>query len=270
MASIKKVVKKSAPAKKADKAVKAEKAAKAGKLESIRSRFPVRKLFQGRRVTMKASSEIVRSRFAYIILAFVAGFLGMHNFYAGRKKAALAQLAISVSIIVIVLLTMVRFYTQAAGGFRSMEEFIWVSRLVANFLTENTPQREALIQQLRPGLLAAGLASLALGIWIAVDMFMVKKDTNGRNMASWGKEPKSRMAYIALAIFVPASLVMFFPFGLPGVHNFYAMRLRPAFAQLFVTVLAYVFFMPLIVPVYIWVLCEIVMVNRDAKGNDLT
>lgn len=40
----------------------------------------------------------VRSRTAYIILALVVGFFGIHNFYAGRSRRGIAQLIITAAL----------------------------------------------------------------------------------------------------------------------------------------------------------------------------
>ncbi len=65
--------------------------------------------------------------------------------------------------------------------------------------------------------------------------------------------PKSRLAYILLAVFL----------GSLGIHNFYAGYKGKGIAQLLITLLS---FTALSLPVWIWAIVEACVVERDAKG----
>ncbi len=65
--------------------------------------------------------------------------------------------------------------------------------------------------------------------------------------------PKSRLAYILLALFL----------GTLGIHNFYAGYTGRGIAQLLLTLLSLGF---LSLFVFIWVIVEICTVDKDAKG----
>ncbi len=71
--------------------------------------------------------------------------------------------------------------------------------------------------------------------------------------------PKSRLAYILLALLL----------GAFGVHNFYIGRTGVAVCQLLLTVLL---FWTIIVPigVMIWIFIEMCVITRDGRGNPLT
>jgi TM2 domain-containing membrane protein YozV len=66
---------------------------------------------------------------------------------------------------------------------------------------------------------------------------------------------KSRLVYILLAIFL----------GGLGVHNFYAGRSGCAIFQCLISLFIGWLIIPLII-VYVWVLFEILAVNRDGSG----
>lgn len=67
--------------------------------------------------------------------------------------------------------------------------------------------------------------------------------------------PKSRLAYILLAIFL----------GTLGIHNFYAGYKGKAIAQLLITLISFGF---LSFIVWIWAIVEICTVTKDADGVD--
>ena len=67
--------------------------------------------------------------------------------------------------------------------------------------------------------------------------------------------PKSRLAYILLALF----------FGGLGIHNFYAGYTGKGITQLLLCVLLFWLVIPLII-VGLWVVIEIITVTKDAKG----
>ena len=67
--------------------------------------------------------------------------------------------------------------------------------------------------------------------------------------------PKSRLAYILLAIFL----------GPLGVHNFYAGYTGKGIAQLLISLISFGFLAPV---VFIWNLVEICTVTKDAQGVD--
>lgn len=65
--------------------------------------------------------------------------------------------------------------------------------------------------------------------------------------------PKSRLAYILLALFL----------GSLGIHNFYAGYNGKGIAQLLMSILSFGVLMPV---VCIWVIVEIITVTKDVKG----
>ncbi len=67
--------------------------------------------------------------------------------------------------------------------------------------------------------------------------------------------PKSRIAYILLAIFL----------GPLGIHNFYAGYTGKGIAQLLISLISFGFLAPV---VFIWNLVEICTVTKDAQGVD--
>ncbi len=67
--------------------------------------------------------------------------------------------------------------------------------------------------------------------------------------------PKSRLAYILLALFL----------GGFGIHNFYAGYTGKGVAQLVLTLLGFVVGVTFLV-VLVWVLIEICTVTKDAQG----
>lgn len=67
--------------------------------------------------------------------------------------------------------------------------------------------------------------------------------------------PKSRLAYILLAIFL----------GTLGIHNFFAGYTGKGIAQLLLTLISFGFLGPI---VFIWNLVEICTVTKDAHGVD--
>ncbi len=69
-----------------------------------------------------------------------------------------------------------------------------------------------------------------------------------------GVEPKNRLVYILLAIFL----------GVFGVHNFYAGYIGRGVAQLLLTLLS---LFTLSFVVFVWVVVEIVTVKTDATGQ---
>ena len=67
--------------------------------------------------------------------------------------------------------------------------------------------------------------------------------------------PKSRLAYILLAIFL----------GGFGVHNFYAGYTKKAIIQLLLTLLlGWTIIVP--VAVFVWIILDIIQVTADANG----
>ncbi len=65
--------------------------------------------------------------------------------------------------------------------------------------------------------------------------------------------PKSRLAYILLALFL----------GSLGVHNFYAGYNGKGIAQLLMSILSFGVLMPV---VWIWNIVEIITVTKDVQG----
>ncbi len=67
--------------------------------------------------------------------------------------------------------------------------------------------------------------------------------------------PKSRVAYILLGLFL----------GGLGIHNFYAGYAGRGVAQLLITIFTFWLIFP-ILAIGIWVIIEIIVVNKDARG----
>lgn len=67
--------------------------------------------------------------------------------------------------------------------------------------------------------------------------------------------PKSRLAYILLAIFL----------GTLGVHNFFAGYTGRGVTQLLLTLISFGLLSPL---VFIWAIVDICTVTKDARGVD--
>lgn len=67
--------------------------------------------------------------------------------------------------------------------------------------------------------------------------------------------PKSRLAYILLAIFL----------GTFGIHNFYAGYTGKGITQLLISLISFGFLSPL---VFIWAIIEVCTVTKDAQGID--
>ena len=67
--------------------------------------------------------------------------------------------------------------------------------------------------------------------------------------------PKSRLAYILLALFL----------GCFGVHNFFAGYTGRGIAQLLLTLISFGFLSPVI---WVWAIIEICTVTKDARGVD--
>jgi len=71
-----------------------------------------------------------------------------------------------------------------------------------------------------------------------------------------GKQPKSRIGYILLGIFL----------GMLGVHNFYAGYIGQGIAQLLITV--FLFWTIIAIPiVWIWTIVNVCTVDTDASGR---
>lgn len=73
-----------------------------------------------------------------------------------------------------------------------------------------------------------------------------------------GHSNQSRLVYILLALFL----------GGLGIHNFYVGRNGPGAAQLILTLIGCLIYVTLPV-VFIWVIIEIITVDRDGKGRRL-
>lgn len=71
------------------------------------------------------------------------------------------------------------------------------------------------------------------------------------------KPARSRTIYILLAIFL----------GGLGIHNFYAGRHIWGIIQLLVTLTSFLTLFLSLIPLYIWILIEIIIVTKDADGK---
>ena len=68
--------------------------------------------------------------------------------------------------------------------------------------------------------------------------------------------PKSRAVYIVLALFL----------GGLGIHNFYAGRIGPGIAQLLIMIFTFWLIIP-IFAIWLWVLIEVIVVDKDGQGR---
>lgn len=74
------------------------------------------------------------------------------------------------------------------------------------------------------------------------------------------KPAKSRTIYILLAIFL----------GSLGIHNFYAGRNLWGIIQLLITLTSFLTLFLSLIPLYVWILVEIIIVTRDSDGRFMT
>ena len=70
--------------------------------------------------------------------------------------------------------------------------------------------------------------------------------------------PKSRAAYIVLGLFL----------GGLGIHNFYAGRIGSGIAQLLITIFTFWLIIPIFI-IWLWVIIEVIVVNRDGRGQPM-
>ncbi len=73
-----------------------------------------------------------------------------------------------------------------------------------------------------------------------------------------GNQPRSRFVFFLLAFFL----------GALGIHNFYAGYNVKGIIQLLITLVIGWLIIPLIL-IEIWVIAEIILVSKDAKGNKM-
>src|SRR6266508_1849210 len=71
--------------------------------------------------------------------------------------------------------------------------------------------------------------------------------------------PKSRGVYIVLGIFL----------GGLGIHNFYAGRIGSGIAQLLITIFTFWLVIPIFI-IWLWVIIEVIVVNRDGRGQPMS
>ena len=82
-----------------------------------------------------------------------------------------------------------------------------------------------------------------------------KKALLQNNLVNAADTPKNRVVYILLALFL----------GSFGIHNFYAGYIGRGLAQLLITLLLFWLIVPLLA-VWIWVIVEMIVIDKDAKG----
>ena len=82
-----------------------------------------------------------------------------------------------------------------------------------------------------------------------------KKALLQNNLVNAADTPKNRVVYILLALFL----------GSFGIHNFYAGYIGRGLAQLLITLLLFWLIIPLLA-VWIWVIVEMIVIDKDAKG----
>jgi len=70
--------------------------------------------------------------------------------------------------------------------------------------------------------------------------------------------PKSRGVYIVLGLFL----------GGLGIHNFYAGRIGSGIAQLLITIFTFWLIIPIFI-IWLWVIIEVIVVNRDGRGQPM-
>lgn len=93
------------------------------------------------------------------------------------------------------------------------------------------------------------------GVITEVEFEEQKKALLQNNLVNTTDTPKNRVVYILLALFL----------GCFGIHNFYAGYIGRGLAQLLITVLLFWLIVPLLV-VWIWVIVEMIVIDKDAKG----
>ena len=82
-----------------------------------------------------------------------------------------------------------------------------------------------------------------------------KKVLLQNNLVNAADTPKNRVVYILLALFL----------GSFGIHNFYAGYIGRGLAQLLITLFLFWLIVPLLA-VWIWVIVEMIVIDKDAKG----
>ncbi len=82
-----------------------------------------------------------------------------------------------------------------------------------------------------------------------------KKVLLQNNLVNTADTPKNRVVYILLALFL----------GSFGIHNFYAGYIGRGLAQLLITLFLFWLIVPLLA-VWIWVIVEMIVIDKDAKG----
>lgn len=82
-----------------------------------------------------------------------------------------------------------------------------------------------------------------------------KKALLQNNLVNAADTPKNRVVYILLALFL----------GSFGIHNFYAGYIGRGLAQLLITLFLFWLIVPLLA-VWIWVIVEMIVIDKDAKG----
>jgi hypothetical protein len=70
--------------------------------------------------------------------------------------------------------------------------------------------------------------------------------------------PKSRAVYIVLGLFL----------GGLGIHNFYAGRNGSGIAQLLITIFTFWLIIPIFI-MWLWVIIEVIVVDRDGRGQPM-
>lgn len=70
--------------------------------------------------------------------------------------------------------------------------------------------------------------------------------------------PKSRGVYIVLGLLL----------GGLGIHNFYAGRIGPGIAQLLIMIFTFWLILPIFI-IGLWVIIEVIVVNRDGHGQPM-
>ncbi len=93
------------------------------------------------------------------------------------------------------------------------------------------------------------------GVISDVEFEEQKKALLQNNLVKTSDAPKNRIIYILLALFL----------GCFGIHNFYAGYVGRGIAQLLITLFLFWLIVPLLA-VWIWVIVEMIVIDKDAKG----
>ena len=119
----------------------------------------------------ETASPRLKSRKLYIVLAAVVGTLGVHNFYAGRWRAGVAQLVLG--------------GFSLGVGMKGFSDFM--HQLQSNPPDFSDPMAaQAFVSTALEGTgwlaTASTAAFVIVGVWVVVEIFAVKRDGAGNRL----------------------------------------------------------------------------------------